>query len=983
MIATTRTTDFQNLMRRQAGEILLVASPYDAFSLAQDGQLQEQMTSEFMDLNLRHVPGLTRVAHGTEALAKLRSDAQFDAIIATPHLGDMEALEFAWAVKEAAPGVPLILLAFDYRELRDLQTARASDLVERVFMWQGDFRILLAIVKYLEDRWNVAYDTAAAGVQVILLVEDDIRFYSSYLPMLFTEVMRQSERLIAESVNVYHRLLRMRARPKILLCDHFEEAANLYERYEDHILGVITDIEYPHNGQLDRNAGLEFAQLIRERRADVPVLLQSSRPNVSQLAQRVNARYAMKESATLLHDVRRFMEEHFGFGDFVFRMPDGTEVDRAPDMLTLEKKLHTIPAESIRYHAERDHFSSWLKARTEFELAESLKPRKVADYANLEALRQDLIDSIAEFRRERSRGFVADFRPDFFDPQSGFARIGGGSLGGKARGLAFANHVLHHENPWLERKDVCVTVPPSVVLCTDVFDRFLDQNQLREFVLQTEDENEILQRFLDAPLPRDVLGDLEALLKALTQPLAVRSSSLLEDSQFHPFAGIYDTFMLPNNRADLSVRLSQLIAAIQRVYASTYSARARRYMKATANRLEEEKMAVLIQPLVGALHDERFYPDVAGVARSHNFYPKPPMQSTDGVVSVALGFGKTIVEGGIALRFCPRYPRHLLQLGTTRDLLDYTQKTFFALDMNEGKQAPLSFADMGLKAFELGVAEQDGTLSNIASVYSPENDAIYEGLSRAGVRVVDFAPVLKQNLFPLAEIAQRVMDVATEGLSGPVEVEFAINLSTPNDAPKEFAILQVRPFVLSREIEELEIGDHALPSVLCRSSQVLGVGRVDGIRDIVMVDMETFDRGQSRRVAQQIGDFNTMLLEKNAPYLLIGVGRWGSSDPWLGIPVTWDQISGARVIVETGFKDFKVMPSEGAHFFQNLTAQHVGYFTINPDSGEGHLDWPWLHSLPATRETEFVKHIRLSGPLTVKMNGHRNQGVILKPGVTG
>ncbi|MBU1707542.1 PEP/pyruvate-binding domain-containing protein [bacterium] len=969
-------------MRYPVQEILLVSSLYDSFLLAQDGQLHEQMTSEFMELNLSRVPGLTRVSKASEAAGLARDDPRINLIITTMNIGDMHVLDFAHKVREDRPEMPVVLLAFDNRDLLELLKLTDTSGLDKVFIWQGDFRILLAIVKYTEDRWNVEHDTKEMGVQSIILIEDNIRFYSSYLPMIYTELMKHSQSLISESVNLYHKLLRMRARPKILLCNTFEEAQNYFHAYEDHILGVISDVEFPRGGAKDPEAGAEFARLVKEHRPDIPILLQSYQQKNAKLAESLNASFLLKDSPTLLSDLRQFMINHFGFGDFIFSLPDGTEIDRASDMRTLEKKLHTIPDESLRYHGERDHFSNWLKARTEFLLADRLKPRKVSDYPSLAVLRQNLIESLSSFRRERSRGHVADFNRETFDETSNFTRIGGGSLGGKARGLAFMNRMLNTYPLGEEYEDVHISVPPTVVVCTDVFDEFLDRNHLRDFVLRSDSEADILKRFLKSDFSEDIEQDLTLLLDMVRYPLAIRSSSLMEDSQYHPFAGIYTTYMLPNNHPDLKVRLKQLLTAIKRVYASTFSHRAKHYMKATQHRLEEEKMAVIIQKLVGAQHEHRFYPDFAGVARSHNFYPSKPATSSDGVVSVALGFGRTVVEGGSALRFCPKYPRHLIQFSTTSDFLDYTQKTFFTLELDSSKKKKELSWGVDLLQCELDVAEQDGTLAPVASVYSAENDAVYDGLSRAGVRIVSFAPILKHKLFPLPEILHRVLEIGLTGMSCPVEIEFAVRLTAAGNLPPEFGVVQIRPLLISRELEEIEIEDIKPANLICQSSHTLGFGRIDNIRDIVMVDIDRFNRSESHKVADEVGWMNAKLEDKDIPYVLIGVGRWGSADPWLGIPVSWDQISGAKVIIEAGFKDLKVIPSQGTHFFQNLTALMIGYFTVNPDTGEGMLDWKWLAKQKAVEEKKYVRHLRFKEPIVIKMNGHTNQGVIFKPGIS-
>ncbi len=657
------------------------------------------------------------------------------------------------------------------------------------------------------------------------------------------------------------------------------------------------------------------------------------------------------------------MIDYFGFGDFVFRRPDGQMVGMAHDLKSLEEWLRAAPVDSIAYHAARNHFSSWLKARTEFALADELRPRLVSDFPDPEGVRSYLIETIARYRRARSLARVADFDRTAFDPRHDFHRIGGGSLGGKARGLAFMRMLLG-QRPVTEGLDARVTVPSAVVLATDVFDRFLEDNDLRDLALHAADDAELERRFLAARFPPDVRDDLAALLPRIDYPLAVRSSSLLEDSQHQPFAGIYDTFMLAN-RGPLGARQGQLIRAIVRVYASMFSRRAKDYIAATPYRLEEEKMAVIVQRVVGAPHGTRFYPDLSGVARSHNFYPAPPLTAADGIAAIALGLGKTVVGGGNCLRFCPRYPRHLVQFSSVRDILHNSQRTFWALDLAGG-------ADMREVRYELDAAEADGTLAQVASTYSPENDAIYDGVSRAGIRVVSFAEILKHDSFPLAALLDRLLAIGHWGMGGPVEIEYAADL-----AARELAFLQLRPLALSHEMLEVVIGEVEPDLLICRSSRVLGNGRIDDLRDVIVVDRQRFARASSRQVAAELAQCNAELAGR--PYLLVGVGRWGSADPWLGIPVTWEQISGARAIVEAGFADLEVAPSQGSHFFQNLTSFNVGYFTVNPDAGEGFVDWDWLAAQPAVRQTAYVRHLRFDRPVVVKMDGKHGEGVILKP----
>ncbi len=974
-----RFQGFQDLMRHRVQDVLLVASLYDCFILEEDGQLNELVLGEFLDLNLRHTPGLTLVSSGQEALQMAREDSRYNLVISTFHVGDLNALELARKFRQENLDVPVVLLAYDNRELKEFVARNDVADIERIFLWQGDVRILLAIIKYVEDKWNVEHDTRAVGVPVILVVEDNVRYYSSFLPLIYTEVFKHSQNLISEGVNLSHKVLRMRARPKILLVSTWEDAVAAFERYRDNVLGVLTDVQFPREGVSDPRAGADFVRVVKEQYPDIPVMMQSSRPENAELARELGAAFLLKGSPTLLHDLRSFMIEHFAFGDFVFRLPDGTEVARARDLKDLEEKLRVVPAESIAYHGARNHFSLWLKMRTEFALAHRLRPRKVGDFPDLEALRAELIRSIAEYRREREQGIIIDFTAENFDPETSFARIGGGSLGGKARGLAFVRLLLDTYRVDELFPGVRIFVPPAVILGTDVFDEFLETNGLRDFALVGGDDDEILARFLAAPFPERAAADLRVFLERVDQPLAVRSSSLLEDSQYQPFTGVYDTFMLPNVHGDVDVRLEQLVRTVKRVYASTFSRRAKDYIRATPYRLEEEKMAVIVQPVVGAVHGERFYPDFSGVARSWNFYPTPPLRAEDGIAAVALGLGRTVVDGETCLRFCPRYPKHLVQFSSVRDMLENSQREFWAIDLAP-EASPEDEAFAREVRVPLAVAERDGTLGPLASTWSPENDAIYDGVSRRGVRLVSFAPILKYDVFPLARILTLLLRIGQWGMSMPVEIEFAVNYSTPPGKPKEFAILQMRPLTLSGEEEELEIGELPPEAILCRTGHVLGHGRIDDVRDIVVVDAHRFDRSRSRDAAREVARFNARLLEEHARYLLVGVGRWGSADPWLGIPVAWSDINGARAIVEAGFRDFQVQPSQGTHFFQNLTSFRVGYFTVNPELGDGILDWDWLASRPAVESGRFVRHLRLDEPLTILMNGRTGEGVILKPG---
>lgn len=973
---------FHELMPYRVQDVLLVSSLYDSFILSEDGQLAERILAESLELNLRHVPGVTRVGTGEEAIALARTEPRFNLVVSSVQVGDMNAAVLARRLKEAGVRADVAVLGYDGRELDAFLKRQDVSAIDGAFLWQGDVRVLLAIVKLFEDRRNVAADVEE-GVQVVLVIEDGVRFYSSFLPVIYAELIAHSHRLVPEGLNLADKLLRLQARPKILLCRTWEEAFTAFTAFRENVLGVVSDVEFPRDGALEPHAGLTFARRVREIQPDVPVMLQSSRPENEELARAAGVAFQLKGSPTLLQELRRFLAESLGFGDFVFRLPDGTEVARAADLKELEQALWTVPAESLAYHGQRNHFSNWLKARTEFGLAHSLRPRRVEDFPTLEDLRRNLVESIGEHRRGRGRRYVADFDRATFDGSAGLYRLGGGSLGGKARGFAFVHLLLHDHGVRDRFPGIRVFVPRTVVVATDWFDRFLDENGLRDFAIHAEDDAEVVRRFLAADLPDELVEDLGAFLSLARYPLAVRSSSLLEDSPYQPFAGVYDTFMLANNAPSSHVRLSHLTAAVKRVYASTFARRAKAYLRVTPYRLEEEKMAVVLQRIVGSAHGGRFYPTVAGVARSHNFYPTPPMRTEDGVAAVALGFGESVVDGDACVRFCPRYPRHILPFSSVEDVRRNSQREFFALQVAEprGDGAPgRSAPAFELKRFGLEAAEADGTLSFVGSTYSAENDAVYDGISRPGVRLVSFAPILKHGVFPLAEALAHLLEISARGTAGPVEIEFAANLTVPPGQRRELGFLQLRPLALSREPTELEIGDVAPDAVLCRSRTVLGNGRVEGLRDVVVVDAHRFDRLRSRTAAAEVAELDSRLQDENVPYLLVGVGRWGSADPHLGIPVGWDQISGARVIVEAGFCDFRVTPSQGSHFFQNLVACDVGYFTVNPEVGDGVLDWDWLRAQPALAERAFVRHLRFDAPLSVTMNGRLAEGVILKPG---
>jgi CheY-like chemotaxis protein len=965
----------EHLTPKRVRRILLLANRHDAFVFAEDGQVQDLLLAELADAAPRDAPWLVRYSTAKEALAALASGRpRFDCVVATVHVSDMDVVDFARQVHEQRRGVPVAVLAFDARELADV---RNRDLrgVERVYAWQGDHRILLAIIKSLEDRWNVGRDTAEVGVASILLVEDSVRYYSAFLPKLYAELVEQSRRVLAEGTSAVHRLMRMRARPKVLHSTTFEEAIAWFRAYRGTILGLITDADFPRDGVACPQAGIELAQLVRSEAPDLPVLVQTSDQETASKARSLGFEVVLKGSPTLLEELSGFLHDQLGFGDLVFRDKAGREVGRARDLRELEQQIRSVPDESILRHAVGNHFSRWLRVRTEFGLADEIRPRKVTEFPTVAQMRTFIADAVRDYRRDRQSAVVSDFDPLTFEPETSFARIGSGSLGGKARGLALARRLLHEHGVRDRFPGARIVCPSAVVLATDVFDRFLDENDLRDFALNEGEDEVIERRFLEASFPSDAWAALREHLASATYPVAVRSSSLLEDSQRLPFAGMYRTYVLPNSHPDLEARLTDLVAAVKRVWASTYFRCVKNYVSGTPYRLEEEKMAVLVQRLVGARHGNRFYPDFAGVARSHDFYPSPPIESEDGVATVALGLGHTVVEGGRSLRFCPRYPLHAIP-SSPKLVLPRAQTEFRALDLSDAREPG---TEPQLALYGIDAAREDGTLAPLASTYSHAEDRLSDGLGRTGAPVVTFAPLLRDATFPLARILHALLVHGRADMELPVEIEFAVNLSVPPGETPEFAVVQMRPFAVGADHEDVDLSQIQAARLVVRSTQSMGNGRIEGLHDVVFVRREGFERRLTREIAADIGRINARLAAEGRPYVLIGMGRWGSSDPWLGIPVTWDQIRGARAIVEAGFPDLDVVPSQGSHFFHNLTAELTAYITVNADGTQGEIDWAWLESQPAFEETQRVRHIRLEHPLASVIDGRTGRGAIVRP----
>jgi Pyruvate phosphate dikinase, AMP/ATP-binding domain len=973
---------FHDLIPHRVREILLVSSPYDAFILEEDGRLSEQLYNEFRALDLSAPPRVHQASSSQQAI-KLLKGARFDLILVMSSLADESINDFARQVRQTYPAKPIVYLALDPRELEDAELILDPEVVDLTFVWTGDSSVLLGLIKMVEDRLNAEHDTAA-GVRVIMVVEDSPNYYSTFLGLLYEELMTQAKSLYFEGLNELQRKLYTRSRPKILLATSYEAGVQLYSKYRKSLLALICDVRLPLEGTLDPKAGFAFAKRIRRDLPDLPVLFQSAEEENAAEAAEVGGLFVRKGTREVLPAVKAFLADHLGFGDFVFRMPDGREIARASDVGELADHVARVPIESIEFHAAHDQFSIWLMARSEFELAEQLRPKKISDFESIEALRRHLLRNLLEARHRGKSGIVTDFRPEHLASDD-FVRIGEGSLGAKARGVAF----LHQRLSELERRRASTLparVPRSVVLTTSVFDDFVDED-LVNWALACDDDGEIARRFLARPLPGDLGSDLERIVESFEGPLAVRSSSLLEDSAQQPFAGIYATLMIPNSARDLDQRRDELADAIRLVWASTFYRNACAYREASNAPTEREKMAVMIQCLVGSRHGDRFYPTISGVALTRNFYPIGPQRPEHGVVHLALGLGRMIVDGGLSLRFSPRHPEVLPQVSTPKMALKSTQREFYAVDLTAGAVDPMD----AVRTYPLKVAEADGTLALVGSVLSRVDERLIEDLSTPGPRVVSFHNVLKHHALPLVETVKRLMGIARQGLGREVEIEFALQME---DGPgglwcnPELIALQVRPMTARPRLAARVERRYARQDLLCASLNALGQGVESAIRDVLYVKPQTWDPAHNRAIAQEIGRFNADLRRDDRPYLLIGPGRWGSADEWLGIPVQWSQISHVRAMVEASPGTYQVEPSQGTHFFQNITSLRIGYFTLPPGSPrhpaeDPFIDTDWLDLQAAAGETEFLRHVRFDETLTTVLHGRDRGGLIVKPGAAG
>ena len=968
---------FHELMAKKVAEILLISSPYEAFIMEEEGRLAERIIHEYRGLNLSRPPMLTWVSTAAEAL-DLLSKKNFDLVITMPQVDEMDANILGRKIKEIHPGLPIYLMIQNSsKHLLDRQMG-GSQSIDRRCVWYGNTDLLLAMIKNLEDSMNVAYDTKRARVRVIIMVEDSPVYYSSFLPLLYKEIVTQTQAVMEESVNDEHRILRMRARPKILVAENYEEALDLYRQYRPYLLSVFSDVRFPRNGQIDAQAGVKLLSMIRAENPDLPLLNLSSEESNRQQAEQIPAVFLNKNSPALHSEIRSHFINHLGFGDFVFRFPNGREIARASNLREMQKILPSIPDESVDYHGQRNHFSSWLMARSEVMLASKLKPVKVSDFDSAGDLKRYLVDCIYERRKGRQKGLITELVTGSYDPDADFVKVGRGSLGGKARGLAFISTKLK-ENPDFQKKyeNVDIQVPKSLVLSTEGFDAFINENSLAELATADLSDEEITGLFLKAPLPDSLITDLELFIKHIRYPLAVRSSSLLEDAQFQPFAGIYKTYMIPNNHRDRSVRLERLIMAIKLVYASTYFQTPKAYARSSLHRMEDEKMAVAIQQLTGSTCGDYFYPAISGVAQSYNFYPISHLMPEEGIAHIALGLGKTVVEGETSLRFSPFYPQFLPQFSTVDDILKNSQRRFYALKLKDFPEDFGANEEDTLAKLDIDDAGNHPSIRHLVSTYFPQEHRIRDGARTDGHLILTFAHILKYHAFPLADILTDVLEIGRKGMGCPVEIEFAVNLPADTDQRPTFDLLQVRPMAVNQDDMDVEIHDEDIAAAVCYSTMALGHGRAKEIGDVVFVNPQAFDPSRTVDIATEIGQLNKQLVQQQRKYLLIGPGRWGSADRWLGIPVSWHDISGVGAMVETSTDTFKPDPSQGSHFFHNITSLGISYLTTSRN-GDDFIDWDWLQSLPTENQTTYLYHVKLNNPLTIKVDGKKSLAVILK-----
>lgn len=970
-------TPFHLLMKNRLMNVLLVCSLYDSFMLEEDGRIDEQLFNEYSQLNLRYPPLIIKASSSKMAFDLLEK-RYFDLIITMLNVGDTDAFQLAQKIKTKYPNKPIVVLTHFSREVELKLQSENLQSIDYVFSWLGNANILLAIIKLIEDKLNIEHDVKKVGVQTIILVEDSIRYYSSYLPALYTILIRGARGLMDEGLNEHQKTTRMRGRPKILLASNYEEAIEFFDRYKENVQGIISDITYEREGKIDSRAGLKLCEYIRNYSLDIPILLQSSNIEQKEEVESKKAGFIYKHSKNLLNELKEYIVDNFGFGDFVFKLPDtNEEVGRAGDLKSLQRVLQKVPKASLAYHGSKNHISTWLRNRAFFSLANLFKPILVNE-ERAEDVRTFLIQNIKHYRRTKSRGIIAIFNKDKHDELTSFSRIGDGSLGGKARGLAFINYILKQNRINYRYDDIVISIPQTVVLTTDVFSEFMENNQLYDIALSNAEDELILYHFINAELPSKLTENLEALVNVFKKPIAIRSSSLLEDSHYQPFAGVYSTFMISNNHEDINVRLKELCQAIKCVYASTFFQASKSYMQVTSNLIDEEKMAIILQEVTGNQYGDTYHPTFSGVARSINFYPVGKEKAEEGVINLAAGLGKTIVEGETSLMMSPDHPNNVLQLSTVELALKGTQTKYYSLNMAPNSFIPSTDEGKNLLKQSIQEANKNESFSMITSTYDHQNQVMRDNFYLPGSKVVTFSHILKGMTFPLTTIIKDLLETIEKSLNKPVEIEFAVNLDT-KDESKNFHMLQVRPIVSGLESDDIDMDDANEDNAVILSNSSLGNGIIDDIYDFIYIKPNSFDKTKTLEMVPLIDKLNKSFQERGKNYILCGPGRWGSKDQFLGVPIQWGQISAARVIIESGLENFFIEPSQGSHFFQNLTSFRIAYFTIYPFKNDGFYNLEYLNQVEAEYEDQYFRHLHFNKPLIVKIDGKKSKAIIYKP----
>ncbi|MCK5786552.1 MAG: hypothetical protein KAH54_08335 [Candidatus Sabulitectum sp.] len=976
-----RRTEFllKDLSKFRVQNVMILCSLYDYYTVEEDGMLEDILETSHSTGHSGKTPVITRVSGATEALTMLRdkSGTHFELIICMSTGDSISFTEFTKRVHEIQPDLAVTVLTHNIEELRKVSGNNPGTMPYRLFNWMGTGEIIQGIIQLTEDTHNALHDCGEVNAPCVLLVEDDVLFYSKYLHQGMREIHLKSRRVLEQMNSQTMRKLKGKARTKVLLAVNMEEAEFVLKKFNNSLVGVITDMRFHHRGTHDKKAGVNLIEKIRGSKPGLPIVLQTSEFDGADIAKAMNVGFVSKNSQTLMADFSDVLISSLDFGDLCFKGKNGKVLRKVSNIGELGIALDKLPAEAISRNWQTGRMSRWIKIQTELELAEDMDECDLTN-CTAEEVRQALLAAFRSWKSDQRRGYVVPYSRSFHEEDLMFSRIGTGSMGGKGRGLAFIDRVLVANLKEGEFKDVTVSVPNTVIITTEFFDEFMKINKLHQFAIECENDNRIQRAFQKASLPPTILGDLRDYAKTVTTPLAIRSSSLLEDAMYQPFAGIYATKMLPNNSRDLAVRFKQLSSAIKFVYASTFMQSAKSYIRATNHRVEEEKMAVLIQKVVGRQHGDLFYPHFSGVGRSYDFYPAGSAKPEDGVVNVALGLGKAIVDGGMSLRFTPKYPRVLPQFGTMKDMMDNSQKHFYAVQMDNSFWGTKLDEDQYITSHDLATSEKDGTLEFLGSTYDVPNERVMDGITRPGPRIVSFAHILKNGVFPLATISDYLLKMGEKSMGCPVEIEFAVTLGKKRALPAHFSLLQIRPMVVNNDLVNIDPETFDDEKLLGKTDTALGNGTIQSIRDVVYIKPESFTASKTREIVKEVEALNKTLFEADRPFILIGPGRWGSSDPWLGIPVTWSQICGAKVIVEAAQKNMNIDPSQGSHFFQNMTSLGVVYFTVPHNRSGSMINWEWLNSLEAASETQFTRHVYVEEPIKVMVDGRTGKGAMLR-----